>query len=71
MKGSQRRTYTSRSNLEEFATPEEIAAAKEAWERLKKLLSTAPVLAYPDFKRGDFILFCDVSKEMGFGVALY
>ncbi|OAP53902.1 hypothetical protein AYL99_11924 [Fonsecaea erecta] len=66
-----RRDYTSKRSIHEFATPEEIKATREAFELLKRLMVSAPVLAYPDFKRGGFILFVDGSEEMGFAVAIH
>ena len=43
---------------------------RTAWNELKDRLCNAPTLAYPDFDR-DFILYCDGSKERGFGAALH
>lgn len=37
----------------------------------RRLIKKAPVLAYPDFVKKDFIIFVDGSKEGGFGEALH
>lgn len=44
-------------------------SAKESFSKLKEALSTAPVLAQPDFKR-EFIIQCDASK-VGVGGVLF
>lgn len=44
-------------------------SAKESFSKLKEALSTAPVLAQPDFKR-EFIIQCDASK-IGVGGVLF
>lgn len=67
--GNARAAYTQKSLL----TRETIAnwdEATAAWEELKVKLTTAPTLAFPDFTK-DFILYCDGSKERGYGVALH
>ncbi|RMZ86659.1 hypothetical protein DV736_g6115, partial [Chaetothyriales sp. CBS 134916] len=68
--GKPRERYTAAATLEGYATPEEIKKAREAFETLKKALSDAPVLAYPDFVR-PFIFYVDGSKERGYGCAVH
>jgi len=41
---------------------------QQAFERLKQIISTVPVLVHPDFNR-PFILYTDASKE-GLGAIL-
>jgi len=43
---------------------------KAAWDTLKDKLCTAPTLMHLDFSKG-FILYCDGSKERGYGAALH
>ena len=43
---------------------------RSAWDTLKDRLCNAPTLNFPDFEK-DFILYCDGSKERGFGAALH
>ena len=72
-KGSKhkRERFAISTEVTSYATPEELKAATLAFEALKDKLCNAPVLAYPDFKRGGFIIYVDGSKERGFGVSVH
>jgi RNase H-like domain found in reverse transcriptase/Reverse transcriptase (RNA-dependent DNA polymerase)/Integrase zinc binding domain/Chromo (CHRromatin Organisation MOdifier) domain len=79
IKGRPRERYASNTdvllnqNIERIPPKiraEIIRKAKEAWELLKEKLTTAPVLAYPDFSKA-FKLYVDGSKEHGFGAAVH
>lgn len=62
--GIKRQTHALATTL----TP--TAEEMQAWNALKSALIDAPTLAFPDFSR-DFILYCDGSKERGYGTALH
>ena len=65
-----RARYIEKTRLADYVTKEELEQAEKAFAELKHLLCTAPILAFPDFKR-PFILYVDGSKEKGYGVAIY
>lgn len=79
IKGRPRDRYAETTQIELNAnlnkmTPEDreklILQAKEAWETVKSKLTSAPILAYPDFSK-PFKLYVDRSKEHSFGVAIH
>lgn len=47
-----------------------LSNAKRAWDILKGLIISAPVLEYPDFTK-PFILYVDGSKEWGYGASVH
>jgi len=71
IKGHPRRQYSSHRPITEFATELELKAAHKVFEDIKDLLYNAPVLAFPDFIVGGFIIYVNGSKEFGFSIALH
>ena len=69
MKGRARQNYAD-NHSQERGTFNFDGPCQAAWDKLKERLCNAPTLAFPDFAKG-FILYCDGSKERGYGAALH
>lgn len=74
-KGRMRRHFAERTSLDSSPASDDsyhelLHRAHEAWEELKRRLSVAPTLTYPDFSK-EFLLYVDGSKEFGMGVAVH
>lgn len=70
IKGMARSKHARSMLLVDFLDTGELEQARTAFESLKRKLTTAPVLGFPDFSRA-FILYVDGSRERGYGVAVH